>query len=169
MGRYRSPSKPGSPYITPEGAKRMREELDYLWRDERPRVTKAVTAAAAEGDRSENAEYIYGKKRLREIDSRVRFLTKRLDVVKEVAVIPTDKNKVYFAAWVTLLDEQGVECCYRIVGPDEFDMEPQYISMDSPMASALMGKALDDEVRVQLPDGEKTFEIIGIRYDTTGA
>src|ERR1043165_5116863 len=151
MGRYRPPQAPGSQYITPEGAQRLQEELDELWKRERPRVTQAVSEAAAQGDRSENAEYTYGKRRLREIDRRVRFLRKRLDGMTIVDKPPSDPKRVFFGAWVTLEDDAGREQRHRIVGPDEFDMEPGYISMDAPLARALMGKRLDDEVRVQVP------------------
>src|SRR5690242_21789625 len=122
MGRFRTPQPAGSKYITPEGARRLRAELEQLWREERPRVTQAVAAAAAQGDRSENAEYTYGKKRLREIDRRVRFLRKRLDGMTIVDKPPSDPKRVYFGAWVTLEDDDGKQTKYRIVGPDEFDM-----------------------------------------------
>src|SRR5262245_61240262 len=119
MSRYRPPSIPGSPYITAAGHARLKAELDQLWRVERPQVTAAVTAAAAQGDRSENAEYTYGKKRLREIDSRVRFLRKRLDGMKVVDQTPADRGRIFFGAWVTLMREDGSTSRYRIVGPDE--------------------------------------------------
>src|SRR5579859_7722325 len=150
MTRYRPPQTPGSKYITPEGLQRLREELDQLWRVERPKVTQAVSEAAAQGDRSENAEYIYGKRRLREIDSRVRFLRKRLDGMVTVDQPPSDPRKVFFGAWVSLESDDGKETRYRIVGPDEFDLAPDYISMDSPLGRALMRKGLDDEVTVEL-------------------
>src|SRR5438132_13211714 len=144
---------PGSKYITPEGARRLREELERLWREERPSVCRAVTAAAAQGDRSENAEYTYGKRRLREIDRRVRFLRKGLDGMTVVDQRPSDPRRVFFGAWVSLESEDGGQSCYRIVGPDEFDMAPDYISMDSPLGRALLRKGLDDEVAVELPGG----------------
>src|SRR5690242_21928366 len=131
MGRFRTPQPAGSKYITPEGARRLRAELEQLWREERPRVTQAVAAAAAQGDRSENAEYTYGKRRLREIDRRVRFLRKRLDGMNIVEQPPSDPKRVFFGAWITLETESGEAIRYRIVGPDEFDREPAYISMDS--------------------------------------
>ena len=168
MARYRPPQKPGSKYITPEGKRRLEAELDALWRVERPQVTQAVSEAAAQGDRSENAEYIYGKKRLRWIDSRVRFLRKRLDHMVVVERPPSDPQRVYFGAWVELEDAQGETVSYRIVGPDEFDAAPGYISMDGPLARALLGKGLDDEVTVQLPRGEVTFYIISVRYGAPG-
>ena len=165
MGRYRAPQTPGSKYITPEGARRLQEELDELWKRERPKVTQAVSEAAAQGDRSENAEYTYGKKRLREIDSRVRFLRKRLDGMVIVSEPPSDLRRVFFGAWVTLESEEGTESAYRIVGPDEFDMAPGYISMDSPLGRALLRKSLDDEVTVELPDGARKFIVVEVRYD----
>lgn len=164
MGRYRPPRKPGSPYITPEGERRLRAELDELWRRKRPAVTRAVQEAAAQGDRSENAEYIYGKKQLREIDARVRFLRKRLSVLQVVDRIPDDTGRVFFGAWVTLENEQGDVREYRIVGPDEFDVHPRYISMDSPLARALLGRAEGDEVRVQTPEGTAHYWIESICY-----
>jgi len=166
MTRFRPPQIPGSKYITPEGARRLREELDQLWKVERPRVTQAVSEAAAQGDRSENADYTYGKRRLREIDSRVRFLRKRLDGMVTVDQPPSDPRRVFFGAWVSLETEDGTEVCYRVVGPDEFDLSPQYISMDSPLGRALLRKALDDEVTVELPGGARTFVIVAIDYRT---
>ncbi|HTQ35570.1 MAG TPA: transcription elongation factor GreB, partial [Steroidobacteraceae bacterium] len=142
MTRYRRPERPGSQYITPTGAERLRTELEQLWRVERPQVTAAVTAAAAQGDRSENAEYTYGKRRLREIDRRVRFLRQRLDGMVVVDQPPSDPRRVFFGAWVTVEDAAGSEQRYRIVGPDEFDREPGFISMDAPLARALLGKKL---------------------------
>lgn len=142
----------------------MREELEELWRRERPRVTAAVAAAAAQGDRSENAEYTYGKRRLREIDSRVRHLRKRLDGLVVVDQPPSDPQRVFFGAWVTLEDENGAEFRHRIVGPDEFDMAEGYVSMDAPLGRALLGKRLDDEVRVALPGGERRYFIVEVSY-----
>jgi transcription elongation factor GreB len=165
MSRYRAPTVPGSQFITAQGHARLRNELDELWRNERPRVTQAVAEAAAQGDRSENAEYTYGKKRLREIDRRVRFLRQRLDGMVVVDQAPSDPQRVFFGAWVTLEDDAGVETTHRIVGPDEFDLEPDYISMDAPLARALLGKRLDAEVGVQLPGGERRYAITAIRYD----
>src|SRR6059058_2428676 len=142
---------PGSKYITPEGARRLREELERLWREERPSVCRAVTAAAAQGDRSENAEYTYGKRRLREIDRRVRFLRRRLDGMVIVDGPPADPARVFFGAWVVLESADGSRARHRIVGPDEFDLSPGYISMDSPLGKALMRKSVDDEVTVEAP------------------
>ena len=164
MGRYRAPQPVGSKYITPEGHKRLLDEHDYLWKRKRPEVTRILAAAAAEGDRSENAEYIYRKKELREIDARVRHLRKRLDGIKVVDRTPVDTDRVFFGAWVRLIDEEGNELVYRIVGPDEFDPKLGYISMDSPMGKALLGKSLEDEFTLQLPDGVSTFCISEIAY-----
>lgn len=165
MGRYRPPRKRGSRYITPEGEQALRDELHQLWKVERPQVTDAVHEAAKNGDRSENGDYIYGKRRLREIDSRVRFLNKRLDELEVVNRAPDDQSKVFFGAWVALEDEAGEEQHWRIVGPDEFDIEARKLSMDSPMARALLGKTLDDEVEVQTPSGPQTFFITEVRYE----
>jgi transcription elongation factor GreB len=167
MGRYRAPQAPGSQFITPEGSARLRAELDVLWRTERPRVTQAVQEAAAQGDRSENAEYIYGKRRLREIDSRVRFLRQRLDGMTVVDQPPADVTRVFFGAWVTLERDDGVEVRYRIVGPDETDAASGYISMDSPLGRALLGKGLDAQLTVVLPSGSTTFTIVAVDYALT--
>jgi transcription elongation factor GreB len=168
MGRYRPPQPVGSKYITAEGHKRLTEEHDYLWKKKRPEVTRILSAAAAEGDRSENAEYIYRKKELREIDARVRFLRKRLDDMVIVDRIPSDTDKIYFGAWVTIEDNEGTEKTYRIVGPDEFDPKLGYISMDSPMGKALLGKSLDDEISITVDakDGplNRSYIINEIRY-----
>ena len=164
MSRYRPPRSAGTPLITPEGEARLRAELHELWHVRRPQVTQSVSEAAAQGDRSENAEYTYGKKMLREIDSRVRFLSKRLESLKVVSSRPSDADKVYFGAWVTLEDEDGNESRYRIVGPDELELKLNLISIDSPLARALIGKALDAEIRVPTPTGEKTWYVIAIDY-----
>ena len=164
MARYRAAPLPGSKYITPEGAQRLRAELDELWRSERPRVTQAVAEAAAQGDRSENAEYVYGKRRLREIDRRVRFLRQRLEGMVIVDEAPADKGRVFFGAWVTLDSLGSARECYRIVGPDEFDRAPGYISMDSPLGRTLLGKRLHDELTVELPGGARTLRITQIFY-----
>ncbi|MFZ5466512.1 MAG: transcription elongation factor GreB [Pseudomonadota bacterium] len=153
-----------SKYITPEGHARLTEELDDLWRVQRPRVVQAVSEAAALGDRSENAEYIYGKKMLREIDRRVRFLRKRLDGMVVVSSAPSDPSRIFFGAWVLLEDEDGKELEVRIVGPDEFDPKRNWISLDSPMARALMRRAEGDEITVHTPAGEKGYVILGVRY-----
>lgn len=142
----------------------MRAELHQLWKVERPQVTGAVHEAAKNGDRSENGDYIYGKRRLREIDSRVRFLNKRLDELEVVDRPPADQSKVRFGAWVTLEDDAGEEKRWRIVGPDEFDLKAGKLSMDSPMARAMLGKGLDDEVVVRSPSGEQVYYVTGIDY-----
>ncbi|KPJ81001.1 MAG: transcription elongation factor GreB [Gammaproteobacteria bacterium SG8_30] len=165
MPRWKPATTPGSKYITPAGIRRLREELDHLWRIERPEVTRAVAEAAAQGDRSENAEYTYGKRRLREIDRRVRFLRKRLDGMVVVSAPPADPRRVFFGAWVELEDEDGGLRRHRIVGPDEFDMAPGYISMDSPLSRVLLGRRLDDEVCIELPGGgRQTLVITAIAY-----
>ncbi len=168
MGRYRPPQPAGSKYITPEGKARLQDELDFLWKKRRPEVTRALSAAAAEGDRSENAEYIYRKKELREIDARVRHLRKRLEGMKVVDRVPDNTSKVYFGAWVKLLDDADNECLYRIVGPDELDPKLGHISMDSPMGKVLLGKSLDDEFELELPADsgceKRTFSIIEVSY-----
>ncbi|UJJ31783.1 transcription elongation factor GreB [Halopseudomonas maritima] len=164
MSRYRPPRRAGTPLITAAGAARLREELDELWLRKRPAVTQAVSEAAALGDRSENAEYIYGKKMLREIDSRVRFLRKRLEALKVVDRPPSDPSRIYFSAHVELEDEDGKILKLRIVGPDEIDPKQQHISIDSPMARALLGKQLDDEICVQAPGGERLYWVTAIRY-----
>ncbi len=165
MGRYRPPRPKGSNYITPEGESALRAELKQLWKVERPQVTNAVHEAAKNGDRSENGDYIYGKKRLREIDSRVRFLEKRLDAVTVVHDIPANTDKVYFGAWVSVEDDSGEMMRYRIVGPDEFDLSRNLLSMDSPLAKALLGKALDDEVEFESPSGARVLVIVDIEYE----
>jgi transcription elongation factor GreB len=167
VSRYRPPTAHGSKYITPEGAKRLRDELDQLWHDERPRVTQAVSEAAAQGDRSENAEYTYGKKRLHEIDRRVRFLRKRLEGMTIVdPQAPTgrrDATRVYFGAWVQI-ESDGALRWYRLVGPDEFDMAEDYVSMDSPLGRSLLGKRQGDDVTVMLPGGTTTFTVVAVGY-----
>lgn len=164
MSRYRPPRRAGTPLITPEGAARLRAELHELWNVRRPQVTQAVSEAAAQGDRSENAEYTYGKKMLRDIDSRVRFLRKRLENLKIVEEQPADKTRIYFGAWVMLEDEDGQESRYRLVGPDETDLAQGLISIDAPLARALVGKSLDAEVSVQTPGGEKVWFVVEIEY-----
>src|SRR4029434_8718517 len=156
MNRYRAREPRGSKFITPEGALALRSELDHLWRVLRPQVTQAVQEAAAQGDRSENAEYIYGKRQLREIDRRVRFLRQRLDGMVVVSAPPSHPLLLFFGAWVTLEDDAGSEVEYRIVGPDEFDAATGSISMDSPLGRALMGKRLDDDMEGELPGGAES-------------
>jgi transcription elongation factor GreB len=164
MGRYRPPREQGSPYITPEGEAALRAELHALWKIERPEVTKTVSAAAANGDRSENGDYIYGKKRLREIDSRVRFLRKRLDTLQVVTAPLGDHTKVWFGAWVTLENEDGDEHEWRIVGPDEFDVSQKKISCDSPMGRALLGKVIDSDIPLETPEGRINWRLVRIDY-----
>jgi len=164
LSRYRPPPAQSSKYITPAGERRLRAELDRLWREERPRVTQAVAAAAAQGDRSENAEYTYGKRRLREIDARVRHLRKRLEGMVVVNQPPSDPRRVFFGARVTLATPAGETRVYRIVGPDEFDQEPGGISMDAPLARALLGKARDEEGSVPLATGNQPYVIAAIHY-----
>ena len=163
MGRYRPPAPESSPYITRQGHDSLQLELKQLWK-RRVEVTRAVTAAAAEGDRSENAEYIYRKKELREIDRRIRYLQKRLPKLKIVSEPPSDLSRVFFGAWVTLENDAGDECIYRIVGADEFDPGQGWISMDSPLARALMKKTLDDEIQVETPGGSESYLVVSIRY-----
>jgi transcription elongation factor GreB len=161
-GRYRPPGPKRSPLITPEGAAALKHELHDLWSNKRPVITQAVREAAALGDRSENAEYIYGKKMLREMDSRILYLQRRLDHIKVVDGVPSNPYKVYFGAWVTLIDDDDNERQYRIVGPDELNPSSGYISIDSPLALALIGKQLDD--RVELSELNKGYDIIAIKY-----
>ncbi len=153
-----------SNYITPEGQKALSRELTDIWKTKRPKAVQAVAEAAAMGDRSENAEYIEGKKLLRKMDSRMRFLQNRMNVLKVVDRKPADTSKVFFGAWVEIEDEEGNTFEYRIVGPDEIDATKNFISIDSPMAKALIGKTEDDEVEVRKPNGETTFYVISVRY-----
>jgi transcription elongation factor GreB len=168
VSRYRAPAPPASKYITREGAQRLRDELHQLWHTERPQVTAAVAEAAAQGDRSENAEYTYGKKRLHEIDRRVRFLRKRLEGMIIVDIESErgrrDPQRVHFGAWVQLEQIGAQARWYRLVGPDEFDMASDYISMDSPLGHSLLGKRQGDEVTAALPLGSQTFSVVAIRY-----
>lgn len=152
--------------ITKQGFKKLQDELDYLWRKERPEVTKIVTWAASLGDRSENADYQYNKRRLREIDRRVRFLRKTLEQIKIVEYSPQQDGKIFFGAWVDLEDEEGETLTFRIVGPEEIYGEKDYISIDSPMARACIGKVVDDEITVPLPVGKKVWFVNAIRYET---
>lgn len=154
-----------SNYITAEGEKRLRDELADLWNVQRPQITQQVADAAAMGDRSENAEYIYGKKRLREIDRRIQFLAHRLDKLTVVRDKPPNCDRVYFGAWIKVEGEDGVVHRFRIVGPDETDMDRAYISVDSPMARAMMRRQLGDVVTVQRPKGDAQYEIVQISYE----
>ncbi len=166
MSRYRPPSAPSAPYITPQGRNTLMTELRYLSDDLRPEVTRALSAAAAEGDRSENAEYIYRKKQLREIDRRIRYLVKRLEVVKCVDQKPSDQSKVFFGAWVEVEDlDSGAIERYRLVGADEIDLDKGWISIDSPMARALLKRQEGDDVVVQRPKGDASYEISRVQYE----
>jgi transcription elongation factor GreB len=169
LTRYRPPVAQSSKYITPAGERRLRDELETLWREERPKVTAAVAAAAAQGDRSENADYTYGKRRLREIDARVRHLRKRLEGMVVVSQPPSDPKRVFFGARVTLEGRSGITADYRIIGPDEFDQEVGGISMDAPLARALLGKPLHAAVQVTLPEGEQEYTIVAIAYPPPAA
>lgn len=153
-----------SPYVTPEGYSRLKTEYDHLWRDRRPAVVRALADAAAEGDRSENAEYQYRKKELREIDRRVRYLQRRLPLLKVAQQKPADQGRVYFSATVAVADENDQVRNYRIVGPDETDVADNHISVDSPMARALLGRAVGDVFEVQLPQRLSEFEVLSVRY-----
>lgn len=164
MSRWRPPSPKSSPYITADGAERLESELKALW-VRRADVTQHLAAAAAEGDRSENAEYIYRKKELREIDRRIRYLQKRLPSLTVVRELPGNRDRVFFGAWVTLEDEDGKESTFRIVGADEIDTQQGWISVDSPVARALLKKSLDDEVTVATPSGPTTWFVIAVRYE----
>jgi len=163
MSRYRAPTPPSSPYITPHGYALLEQELNGLWR-RRAEVTKALTAAAAEGDRSENAEYIYRKKELREIDRRIRYLQKRLPILKVVSQPPTDPGRIFFNAGVELEDEAGQVFYYRIVGADELDTHKGHISIDAPLAKALLKHQVGDEIRFMSPQGELRFVVLKITY-----
>lgn len=165
MGRWRAPSPAASPYITREGYARLQAELGELWQ-RRAEVVKALAAAAAEGDRSENAEYIYRKKQLRELDRRIGYLQRRLPELTRVSECPQEKSRVYFGAYVTLEDDRGHETEYRIVGADELDPAQGHISMDSPLARVLMKKTVDDEVTVKTPAGETHYCIVRVRYES---
>ncbi|MCU0662063.1 MAG: transcription elongation factor GreB [Myxococcota bacterium] len=166
MARTRERTRPDTSrepaYVTAEGYERLDQEARYLWTQKRPEVVKALTAAAEEGDRSENAEYIYRKRQLAEIDRRLRFLGARLDVLKIAQGRPADQGRVTFGCYVTVEDQDGVERRYRIVGPDEWDASRGDISMHSPIGAALLGKRLDDEVEVETPNGKSVLTIVTI-------
>ncbi|MDH3386468.1 MAG: transcription elongation factor GreB [Gammaproteobacteria bacterium] len=163
MSRYRPPGPAKSPYITPPGMRALEAELKQIWAKRRE-VVAALSAAAAEGDRSENAEYIYRKKELRELDRRIRYLQKRMPELKVVEQKPASADRVYFGATVTLEDQQGDTVAYRIVGPDEFDRESHYISVDAPLARSLMKRELGAEVEVDVPSGKLVYTITDIAY-----
>ena len=164
MARYRPPSPPKSPYITRQGYETLQREQQGLWQTRRE-VVVHLAAAAAEGDRSENAEYIYRKKQLRELDRRIRYLQKRLPALKVVDSRPADLAQVFFGAWITLETEDGDEIEYRIVGADEFEPKRNWISVDSPIARALLKRRVDDEVEVETPAGRTRLLVLDVRYD----
>lgn len=163
MTRWRPPQPKSSPYITATGYRRLEGELKQLWQ-QRGEVVQALSAAAAEGDRSENAEYIYRKKQLREMDRRIGYLQRRMPELHIVANSPPDRQRVFFGALVTLEDEQGTQTDYRIVGADEFDSAAHCISIDSPLAKALLKKTVDDEVKVMTPAGETLYYVVQVNY-----
>ena len=165
MSRWRPPPEKSTALITRAGHDRLKAELDELWRVQRPEVVRALAAAAAEGDRSENAEYTYRKKQLAGIDRRVRYLGKRLPTLKVVEQAPSDPDAVFFGAWVELERiDNGELARYRIVGPDETDAAAGWISIDSPLARALLKKRVDDEVEAQLPGGPARFAVVAVEY-----
>ncbi len=167
MSRYRPPQPPSAKYITAEGEKVLKAELHQLWKVERPEVTQSVSEAAALGDRSENAEYIYGKKRLREIDRRVRYLRRRLEEMTVVSEPPTNQHKIYFAAVVTLEDQDRNTHKYKIVGPDELDPKKGHISIDGPLGRALLGKEVDSEIEIESPQGPMAYSVLAIEYPSS--
>jgi transcription elongation factor GreB len=164
MSRYRPPRPRASPYITPAGHARLHAELKELWKVKRPEVTRKVAEAAAMGDRSENAEYIYGKRQLREIDARVRYLSRRLDELEVVERVPGDRSRIFFGAWVTVTDESGTTARWRLVGPDEIGDAAGYISIDSPMARVLLGKEIGASVTLELGADTHEYAIVAIEY-----
>jgi transcription elongation factor GreB len=164
MGRWRPPPEKSTALITREGFEALKAELDALWQKRRGEVVPALAAAAAEGDRSENAEYIYRKKQLAEIDRRVRYLSKRLAVLRVVDQPPDDPALVFFGAAVTIELEDGSTRRHRIVGPDETDAARGWISVDSPLARALLGRRVDEEVEVELPSGRVRVCVLEVRY-----
>ena len=166
MSRWRPPAEKSTALITREGHDRLKQEFDELWRLRRPEVVKALSAAAAEGDRSENAEYIYRKKQLGEIDRRVRYLGKRLESLRVVETAPSDPQAVFFGANVEIEHAvTGETSRYRIVGPDETDAKRGWISIDSPLARAMLKKRIDDDFEAQLPGGLQRFYIVDVSYD----
>src|SRR5690348_9475981 len=165
MSRWRPPPPRSTAIITRTGFEKLKAELDHLWRELRPEVVRALAAAAAEGDRSENAEYTYRKKQLGEIDRRVRYLSKRLPSLKVVDARPSDDSAVFFGAWITIEDGDGKPTRHRIVGPDETDAKAGHISIDSPLARAALKKRSGDTFEVVLPSGSATFVVVAIVYD----
>ena len=165
MSRWRPPAEKSTALVTPEGHARLKVELDDLWRVRRPEVVKALSAAAAEGDRSENAEYTYRKKQLGEIDRRVRYLSKRIPALKVAEGAPADREAVFFGARIELENvDSGEAVIYRIVGPDETDARAGWISIDSPLARAVLKKRVDDEFEAELPGGRTRFAIVSVEY-----
>jgi transcription elongation factor GreB len=164
MGRWRPPPEQSSPYITPQGASALKSQLNELWHLRRTDVVPALAAAAAEGDRSENAEYIYRKKQLGEIDRKIRYISKRLEVIQVVDRPPAQRDRVFFGAQVEVEDESGVTHGYRIVGADETDALQRLISIDSPLARALLGRSQGDCVTVNLPEKTANYLLISVRY-----
>jgi transcription elongation factor GreB len=152
-------------YITPAGRQRLVDELDRLWKDERPKLVETIAWAASNGDRSENGDYIYGKRRLREIDRRIRFLSKRLDSAVVVENVGRTHDKVYFGATVTVVDEDGKERTVSIVGVDELDPARGRVSWVSPIATALMQASVGDVVTLRTPRGPEEIQVLAIRYD----
>ena len=166
MSRWRPPSPSSTAIITREGFERLKAELDHLWHVVRPEVVKALAAAAAEGDRSENAEYIYRKKQLGEIDRRARYLSKRIPSLKVAESAPSDRSLVFFGARIELENaDTGEILHYRIVGPDETDAKLGWISIDSPLARSVLKKRVDDEFASELPGGPAQFAVIAVDYD----
>lgn len=169
MSRWRAPGEKSTALVTGEGHARLKGELEDLWRVRRPEVVHALSAAAAEGDRSENAEYSYRKKQLGEIDRRVRYLGKRLETVRVIDRPPTDPSMVYFGAWLQVEDARSGDVArYRIVGPDETDATRGWISIDSPLARAMLGKRAGDGFSALLPAGEARFVIRAVDYSPGG-
>jgi transcription elongation factor GreB len=153
-----------SRYITPEGFRRLAVEHDRIWSVDRPRIVAEVEAAAALGDRSENAEYIYGKRKLRELDGRLRFLSERLDELTVMEPRPDPRGRAYFGAWVTVEDADGEERSYRLVGPDEFDVAAGLISVDAPLGRALLGRRKGDTVVVERPAGRAELTVLRVGW-----
>jgi len=165
VSRWRPAPAASTAIITADGHSKLKAELDELWRARRPEVVKALAAAAAEGDRSENAEYTYRKKQLGEIDRRVRYLTKRLHALKIAVQHPNDRDAIYFGAWFELQDDAGRMQRFRIVGPDETDATLGWISVDSPLARAAMKRRIDEEFEAELPGGKRLFAVVAVSYD----
>lgn len=165
MSRWRPAAPASTACITPAGHRRLRDELDELWNRRRPEVVAALAAAAAEGDRSENAEYTYRKKQLGEIDRRVRYLSKRLVALRVIDTAPSDRSAIFFGAWFRLEDDDGGLHDYRIVGPDETDARNGWISVDSPLARAAMKRRVDEEFEAALPSGTASFVVVAVAYD----